>query len=1107
VAQPERPRQAGQKAGLALEIESNGRFLMMGLSRLTVLAILTAALASAQYLNQEISGFVLDPTDAAVPKARVSVRHVGTGQERTTESDARGYYAFLNVTTGEYEIAAEAAGFKRYVQTGVVVTVSGKVTAAISLTVGDVRESVTVAANALQLDSSGGEIGREITGQQAIDLPLNGRNFAELLALMPGVSTLYASGMDLQMNANNSSQSVNGSRKSTLSWNIDGADNKDNGGQGNVFIRVNVDAIAEFKVLTSNYSAEYGQSSGAMVNIALKSGGRDFHGSPYGIFRTRNSNSGWNLGGPIYIPHRFNAAREKLFFFISQDFLTISPYYGGYSSVPALAQRNGDFSSVAAPVTDPMSGAAFPGNIIPPSRIDRNTSLLLAMAPNPNIPGNLTLYGYSYEIPTHDYQFLQKVDYHINGKHQLAVHYLRDNFYQEQGQLALRLYDHRIPGISSSAKWTWTPGARMVNTFQFSFSGKAITQNNFTPDSLYTNATDVTRQGSGVNNPMLFGNAQIVPNVSIQGYNFPSATSRDLRLFQRLFQWKDDFSIVAGAHILKFGALALRSRKNQGNNTPINGSINFQTGHSLSSGNAVADAVLGNFSTYTEASGTGMGWFRFTQAEFYAQDNWKVSRRLSFDLGVRAQYMQPQYSVLANDVVFDPAFYDPKLAVAVSAAGQIVPNSGDPLNGLVLGGAGFPKAALDRYPAWNNPATTRLFRGLPNTIQSWRMPIAPRLGFAYDLTGKQRTVLRGAYGLFFERIQGDAYFNSVNNPPFLQQPAISSGNIENPSKGVTVALLPSNVYSYAADAAIPMVQQYNLGIQQRLGRDTLLDVSYVGSSSRRQYQGTLPNQLRAGAMLRVPEGADPNSVRPYPGLANITQLSTGANSNYNSLQVQLRKQMLTGGMFGIAYTWSRNITNATDYNSLPQDTYNLGAERGLSGFHRGQVVSASYVYPLPFWQKGEGWYRWLFGDWKFSGTIMLETGLPLNIYAAGDPAGIASTGGSLRPDVVGDWRVSSQTSQQWFNTAAFRTPAPGTFGNLGRGVLIGPGMSNWNAGFQKIFRLSEAFSVSYRLDYYNLLDSTYRLGVDGSMASSLFGHVNSTSNGWRGLGSSFRLTF
>jgi hypothetical protein len=1056
------------------------------------LAILAAGLAFGQYVNQEISGFVLDPTNAAVPNARISARHMGTGQVRTTESDARGYYAFLNVPIGEYQIAAEATGFKKYVQTNVVVTVSAKVTVAMPLTVGDIHDSITVAADALQLDASSGEMGREITGEQATGLQLNGRSFAQLLSLLPGVSTLYRTPIDLQTGATNAAQSVNGSRRSTLSWNVDGADNKDNGGQGNVFIRVNVDAIAEFKVLTSNYSAEYGQNSGAMVNMALKSGTREFHGSPYGFTRTRNGNAGWNLGGPIYIPHRFNTARNKLFFFVSQDFLGMQPYVWTPISVPLMDQRNGDFSSLAQPVTDPASGLPFPGNIIPPSRVDRNTSRLLAMAPKPNNPDKPYEYDYSYLIPTYDNQFLQKVDYHVNDKHQLAVHYLLDYFHQVEGQQALTLWDRRIPGISASAKWTWTPGARMVNTLQFSFSGKDIVDNNFSPNSAFTN--DVTRQGAGVNNPMLYGNARQIPDISIQGYSLPGVTARDWREFERLFQWKDDFSRVAGTHILKFGVLVLRSRKNQGNLTPINGSFNFKTGHSLSSGNALADAVLGNFSTYTEASGTNEGWFRFTQAEFYAQDNWKVSRRLSLDLGVRAQYMQPQYSTLANDVVSDPAFYDPKKAVTVTAAGQIVPNSGDPLNGLVLGGAGFPKAATDRYPAWNNPAILSLFRGLPKEIQSSAVPIAPRLGFAYDLSGKQRTVVRGAYGLFFERIQGDAYFNSVNNPPFVQQPTLNDGNIENPARGAPAALLPSNVSSYPVRADIPAVQQYNLSIQQRVGRDTLLDVSYVGSSAWHLYRGILPNQLALGTMLRAPQGVDPNSLRPYPGLGGISQLTTAANSNYNSLQVQLRKQVLTGGMASIAYTWSRNITDATDYSSVPQDSYNSKNERGLSGYHRAHIVSASYIYPLPFWRKDERWYQRTLGNWQLSGILMLETGLPIDISAPGDPAGIASTGGSLRPDVVGDWKAGGKTAQTWFNTAAFKTPAPGTFGNLGRGVLIGPGIVNWDASCQKNFRLRERYTASFRVEYFNVLNHLNYWGVDGGMASARFGQVTTRTD-------------
>ena len=1059
--------------------------------RVVVFCMLSAGWCVAQYGNQEISGFVLDPHEAAVPHARISARHVGTGQVRTAESDGRGYYAFLDVEIGEYEISAEAPGFKQYVQTNVAVTVSGKVTVAIRLTVGSVQESVTVTSDALGVEAASGEIGREISGQQIADLQLNGRTFAELLALLPGVSTIYRTPLDLVTGATNSAQSVNGSRRSTLSWNVDGADNKDNGGQGNVFVRVNVDAIAEFKVLTSSYSAEYGQNAGAMVNMALKSGTKEFHGSPYGFFRGRSSNGGWNLGGPVYIPHRFNTARTKLFFFVSQDFLHMDPYVWTPISVPLMEQRGGDFSGAGQAVIDPAGGQPFPGNVVPVSRIDRNTRQLLANIPASNAFGKPYEYDFSYEIPTADHQFLQKVDYHINDRHQLAVHYLHDNFFQEQNQQALMLHDRNMPGFSASAKWSWSPGTRTVNQLQFSCSGYLTVDGNFRSNPLFN--SDVTRRGEGIDNPMLYGHAWEIPDISIQGYNVPSVAARSWRQIERLFQWKDDFSRVAGRHILKFGVLALRSRKNQGNLTPMNGGFNFKTGHGLSSGNALADALLGNYNSYTEASDSSEGWFRFTQVEFYAQDNWKVSQRLSMNFGVRAQYMQPQYSVLQNDVVFDPAWYDP-------AAG-----SGDPLNGLVLGGTGFPRAAVERRPAWNDPAILRLFRGLPKETQSWQMPVAPRLGFAYDLTGIQRTVLRGGWGLFFERIQGSAYFDSINNPPFVGKTTLYSGNVESVGS-VAAALLPADIASYPVHADIPTVQQFDLGIQHRVGRDLLLDVGYVGSTAWHLYRGILPNQLPLGTMLRAPQGANPNSLRPYAGLGGISQLITGANSNYNSLQVQVRKQMLTGGTFSLAYTWSRNITDATDFNTYPQDSYHFKNERGLSGYHRGQVLTGSYVYPLPLWRTGHRWYQRSFGNWQLSGVVLAETGLPIDITAPGDPAGIASTGGSLRPDVVGDWKAGGGTYDEWFNPAAFRTPAPGTFGNLGRGVLTGPGIVNWDVSMQKSFRIREHLSAHLRVECFNVLDHFSYWGVEGSMSSARFGQVTTTTDP-RSVQTMLRLSF
>ena len=430
---------------------------MTHLFQLAILSISASGLCLAQFANQEISGFVLDSSNAAVPGASISARHIATGQVQTTASDGRGYFAFLDVRIGEYEIAVEAKGFKKYAQTDVVVSVSAKTVVPIHLTVGSQQESVTVRADALQVDTTSGDVSRLITGEQAANLQLNGRSFAQLLTLMPGVASLTRSPLELSgaWGSNNSMQSVNGGRRSTTSWNVEGVDDKDNGGAGNVFVRVNVDAIAEFRVLTSSYGAENGQNSGAVVNLAVKSGTRDFHGSPYGFLRSGIGNYGWNLGGPIYIPHRFNAAREKLFFFVSQDFLKMQTYTWVATSVPAMVQRLGDFSALAQPVLDPATGSPFPGNVLPASRIDRNSSRLVANAPAPNMPGQLNEYDRSFLTPTDDHQYIQKVDYRVNDRNQLALLYLRDGFYQLQNQTALTLYDRHITGANASVRWTW----------------------------------------------------------------------------------------------------------------------------------------------------------------------------------------------------------------------------------------------------------------------------------------------------------------------------------------------------------------------------------------------------------------------------------------------------------------------------------------------------------------------------------------------------------------------------------------------------------------------------------------------------------------------------
>ncbi len=1080
-----------------------------------ILSVLVSVLSACavlygQYTTQQIAGFVRDASGAVVPSVVVSARNAATGQVRSAPANENGYYVMANLPIGEYEISAEAPGFKRFVQKNVVVAVNSKLTVDINLEVGAVTESVTVTADVVQIESSTGEIGRLVTGREATQLQLNGRNFAQLLALLPGVSTTNRSSFELfgGFGSNASSQSVNGSRNYTFSWNIDGADNKDNGGGGNNFVNINPDAIAEFKVLTTNYSAEYGQNSGAIINLALKSGTQSFHGAAYEYVRNdafdarafnaltkqklRFNNFGWNLGGPIYIPGRFNTDKSKFFFFVGQEFKRLRQSPVSTWNVPAAAIRGGDFSSLPAaqrPV-DPATGARFPNDVIPAARISRNSKRLLDNYPQPNFGGPGGNFVFAPNSPLNTNQYVHKVDYIISPRHQIAVHYLRDYYTSLQNLTSLITYDRNIPGTNSSAKWTYLINPTTINTVQFTFTGNVIHQINFKPNPIFI--SDFTRKGQGVNYPMIYGVAHEIPSIAVTGFNTLSAAARNWNNFNRVFQWKDDFSKLIGNHNLKAGALAMRSRKNQDNVPAINGSFSFRSGHPLSAGNTFADALLGNFFEYTEADSNREGWFRFTQAEFYAQDNWKVSSRLTLDLGLRYHYMQPQYSVLQNAVVFSPRYYDPKKAVTVLPRdGQIAPNSGDLYNGLVLGGNGFPRAARERIPGTDDPAVKALFRGLPKetSYTDWGT-LGPRIGFALNLGGRQQTVLRGGYGMFFERIQGNFVFSRVNNPPFIRQVTIFSANVENPSGG-TQRLFPSPLSSYDIDLKIPTVQNWSLGLQHKLWKDTLLDVAYVGSSGWNQYRGVNLNQLPAGAVQRNP-GVNVNALRPYLGYADITHYITGSNLNYNSLQVLAKKQMSGGGLLSAAYTWSKSITDASGWNELPMDSYNFKRDRGLSSFDRRHIFVFSYVYSLPFWRAQNLWYEKALGGWQLSGVTTLQRGLPLNLGIQPDRAGTG--GGGQRPDVVGDWWTGERSARQWFNTSAFALPALGAFGNLGRNVVIGPGTNNWDVSLQKAFKLSERARTEFRAEFYNAPHHFSYFGVGSTLGSANFGQVTSATD-------------
>lgn len=1052
--------------------------------------------------SQEISGFVKDASGGVLGGATVNVIQVGTQRVRTATTSPTGYYVVSDIPIGEYEVSVELSGFRRFIEKGVVVRVNAKVAVNATLELGGLEDSVTVTADTALVESSTGEIGRLVTGDQATKLQLNGRNFAQLLWLLPGVSSTARSGTDLfgGFGSNMTGQSVNGGRTSAPSWNIDGVDNKDNGGGGNNFVNLNPDAIAEFKVLTTNYSAEYGQNAGPVVNIALKSGTQAFHGGAYEYVRNdaldarafgaltkqklRYHNFGWNLGGPLSFGG-FNPDKTRLFFFAGMDFKRQDTGTPLTWTVPTQAERNGDFSARPPsqwPV-DPLTGQAFPGGIIPPSRFSPDAKRLIDNYPLPNFPGPGGNYQFTQPGVTDVNQYVFKLDYHPARDHHVAMHYVRDDFHSLQNTTNLRTYDRDIPGENASIRWNWTVSPSLINTVQLTASGNTILQHNFQSNRVFID--DTTRTGNGVTYPLIFGASDVIPSLRISGYTNLDVLAQTWNNFNHVFQLKDDLTKVAGHHTLKFGFLALRSRKNQDNQPAVNGTFSFDS---------LPLALLGRFNNYNEG-GTGReGWFRFSQFEVYASDNWKVTPRLTLELGLRYNLLQPQYSPLNNAVVFVPGLFDPARAPQINRAnGQVLAGAYDPINGLAVGGDQFSQAARERIPGWDSPLYQGLFRGLPETILPWDGGLGPRFSFAYDLLGDQTTILRGGYGRFFERIQGNYVFSNVNNPPFVLDVTVFGADIENPGGGTTRPL-PPNLRSFDIDLKLPAVDNWSLGIQRKLTANAILDVAYVGTHGFNQTRDSDLNQLPVGTLQKNP-GVNANALRPYQGYGFISQFVSDATFDYHGLQTLFKVNLSSGGLIQLAYTWSKAITTATNWNTRPVDSYNPRMDRGLADYHRPHVLVASYIYPLPFWQHGDAWYEKVFGGWRISGVTTIQSGRPLNITVNGDPAGIGRSG-DQRPDLVGDPHLApgERTASRWFNPAAFAVPAAGTFGNLGRNAILGPGTHNWDVSLQKLFPVGERTNAELRLDMFNAFNHPSFWAVGTTVGTSSFGQVTQASD-------------
>ncbi len=1071
------------------------------------LAFLTATGLFAQNnLSQQISGTVTDASGAALANATVTVTNTETGLSRTIKTNASGNYVVPELPTGKYKVTGEAPGFSKQIIDDNPLNTNVSITVNLKMQVGSQTESVTIQADAVVVETSNGELGFTVTGEQASELQLNGRNFPELLALLPGVSTTYTDGFGLfgGYGVNNSGQSINGGRTDTTTWNLDGADNKDNGGGGNNFVNINPDAIGEFRVLTSNFSAVSGTSSGAVVNISIRSGTKGFHGKLYEYWRNdhllatsfngaglpkpklRWNNFGGNIGGPILLPKTgFNRGRDKLFFFYSEDLKYLRTGATTSWTVPTVAQKTGNLGTLN--IKD-LSGVPFPNNIVPASQINPNMAKLISIYPNAN-QGTSTFSG-NLTTPTDVHQEVIKVDYNLDEKNQISFHYVHDFYKALQNTTNVVQYYREIPGLNASIQWNKVISPTWINLAQFAFSGNVIIeQKDLVANPIFNLNGTFTRTGLGINLPTIYHASDVIPQFAIQNMTTLGVSPLNFNNFNRIFNVKDTLTKIMGNHTFTMGFLFMRSRKNQDNPPAINGQYSFQSSRTPSTGQGLADFFLGAFQSYTEFPSVREGWYRFSQFEPYFQDDWKISRRLTVNLGLRWSYMQPQYSALNNTVQFLPQYYDRSKAAVINPSTGTVVSAAAPYNGLVLTGDGFPDSAKGRILQYSDPAVLALFHGLPKggTRTDWG-GYAPRIGFAFDLTGKGQTVLRGGFGLAYERIEGNFIFSGINNTPFNPSTSNNNGFVTDPSNGASSALSVQTISnSHVLDMRLPRTLTYSLGVQHKITRDMMLTVTYVGSAAHNLSYIQDINQLPLGTRIgKIVPGTtnstiNQNALRPYPGYATIQQYNTGANFVYNSLQSSFNKRFKNAGTFTSAFTWAKGRTDANNYGYTPMDSYNLRGDWGTSTYSRKFVFVPSWVYPLPFWRGGGTWYKQAFGGWQINGVAQVQSGLPINPTISNDSA--ATTSGNQRPMLVGDPYNGGTIDGgfQIFNKSAFANPATGTWGNLGAYNVFLPRWINVNSSLVKSFFShigDHELKWDARFEMYNVANHLVTSGVN-----------------------------
>lgn len=1137
---------------------------LRNVAAVTLSVLLWCTTSLAQTVSSTITGTIVDPSGQVIPGASVTLTSEATGESRSTVSNEVGVFVFSALQPGRYTLKVESGGFRPYQRTGINLSANERLSVGeIQLQLGPVTETVNVEAEAAVIQVASTGHSALLTSSQIEMIQVRGRDVISLLKLLPGVQ--YTSDPEAPGGAYGTSMpNIQGMRAQWTAISTDGVTGND---LGNALVNsatVNMDAIAEVKVLLNSYQAEYGRNGAAMINVVTKSGGREFHGSGYWYKRHEmfNANAffnnlnnvpkaryryntlGFTVGGPFYIPGKLNVNRDKAFFFYSfEDWLIKTPGTLWQRNLPTLAERQGDFSASLDTndklilVRDPLSGGYFPGNVIPASRINPNGQALLKIFPEPNFfdrrisRGNYN-YNYQETLEWPKRQHLGRGDWVPTEKDRIFV------------RLSAWWSDQRGYNVAAGTGGSGWPWARL----HYTFTDNVVVLNYtrvFGPavvNEFHAGARHSVEKGPPVSEAELrkmlrpvvgfnvkqfypqYNPFNVVPRASFGGITGAPSLSYDgrfpLRGADTVFDFSDNLTYVRGNHIFKFGVFIERVRNYEGERGNFAGVLDFSrdTNNPFDARHPYANALLGNFTSYTESSSRPGTQGRQTTVEWFAQDTYKVFRRLTIDYGVRFSWYTPWVQIDGKAASFVIARYQrekvpPLFQPALDPAGKRVAKN--PLTGA-LGPAVWIGAFV---PGVGDPVTGMVVATDPTYPRGFKdqQPVAvgPRLGFAYDVFGNGKTAIRASAGIFYNtRPSGNTLWNLPTNPPVQFNPVIYYGNLDTflSSSGV---LFPSSVLGFERKAKTPTIYHMMFGIQQNIGFGTVLDVAYVGTLGRHLMQSKDINRVPYGARFQ-PQNQDPTSpgkplpdnfFRPYPGYGSINWYENVSTSNYNSLQVQAHRRFARGLMFGLAYTWSK----AMDYTDT--DGGNVATYRplrvwnyGKAGWDQTHIFVLNYIWDLPkpskLWPSSV--VHWVLDDWQVSGITSFVSGQPSGVgFSTTDGADITGGGDGARIVVTGKAQLphGQRTFYRWFDTSVFRRPAQGDWGNAPKDVIRLPGVNNWDISlFKKIPLKQEGRFFQLRWEMYNAFNHTQFSGVDttarfdpaGNQVNARFGQVTST---------------